>query len=832
MQLRFAATIAACLFITGCATNSARIKPDAITEVVAASADRGPICAPAKLERAVNPHEARRWRHLRWQDERGEVAPDAWRRAIMQRRGNVAYWAARGAGGIAPERWTERGPFNVGGRTRSLVVDPDNHNRLWAGAVSGGIWYSPNAGGSWTPVDDWMSNLAICCMVMDPTDPDVIYAGTGEGFFNADAIGGQGIFRSTDRGLNWSQLPSTAGWDTVNRIAVSHENSDLILASQRYGGIFRSTDGGETWANPQWAQGSFYVAFDPTNAAKAVAHLIDYDWDLNQWFHRAIYSTNGGLTWSTAAGLEALYGFGSRIELAYAASDPRIVYASCATNGGKIWRSTDGGRSYQLQTLNGYSTGVNWYANPLWVDPTDPDVLVTGGYDFYRSMDGGVTLTRISAGYMMTAQPHVDNHFITHTPGYDGIGNRRVYVCTDGGVWRTNDIYTASTNSGWINRDRNYRTTQFYGAAGDGETGLIIGGTQDNGTLRSISGSDDAHLMFGGDGGFCAVDPTDPNYCYGEYIFLQIHRSTDGGLTAGYIFDGIADAGNSANFIAPFILDPNDPDTMLAGGRRLWRTNDVKHIAGPTWQEIRGPGSDHISAISVSPGDSDIIWIGLNNGEVHRTTDGTAVNPTWTAVDANLPPDNPLPDRYIERILIDPDHRDTVYVALGGFSPDNLWRTRDGGRTWVDVTGSGATGLPNAPINGLTRHPDRPDWIYVGTEVGVFASIDGGENWSTTNDGPADASVDELVFLHNSATLLAATHGRGLFTADLTPPLFDYDFDGDIDLADFSRFIDCHTGPAGSGTPELSECDVFDADHDNDVDSADLAAFQIAYTGN
>src|SRR5205823_3505288 len=128
-----------------------------------------------------------------------------------------------------------------------------------------------------------------------------------------------------------------------------------------------------------------------------------------------------------------------------------------------------------------------------------------------------------------------------------------------------------STGDGWLNRDAGYRTTQFYGAAGHGPSGLLIGGTQDNGTLRLTASSTQATLMFGGDGGFCAVDPTDPNYVYGEYVSLQIHRSTNGGLSAGYITSGLTDAGGNANFIAPFILDPNNPNRMLAGGRSLWR---------------------------------------------------------------------------------------------------------------------------------------------------------------------------------------------------------------------------------------------------------------------
>ncbi len=787
----------------------------------------------AKPARPTHPDEAHRWRESRWRDENGRIAPDAWRQAVAQRQAIVAHWAEaglRGTAGIAPENWVERGPDNVGGRTRALVIDPDDPNHMLAGAVSGGIWVSYDRGASWAPVNDWMSNLAICCLAMDPADPDVLYAGTGEGFFNGDAIGGNGIYKSIDRGATWTRLPSTADWDTVNRIAVSPDDGNVLLAAKRYGGIQRSADGGDTWSDPYPAQGSYYVAFHPSDGTKAIAQVLDYDWDAADWFHAAMYSTDGGVSWTAATGLDQVWSFYSRLELAYAPSNPSVVYASNAADGG-IWRSTNGGQSYTAQTTSGNS-GVNWYANPLWVDPTNANFLVTGGYDFYKSPNAGVALSQISAGYMMSDQPHVDNHFIVHDPRFDGVTNRRVYVCTDGGTWCTDNIYTASTGSGWYRRDQSYRTTQFYGAAGDGPSGRLVGGTQDNGTQVLNAGSNQSNLMFGGDGGFCAIDPTNPNYCYGEYINLQIHRSTNGGVSASYIWNGIGDAGTGdANFIAPFILDPNDPNTMLAGGSSLWRSNNVKQVGGggPDWEAIRGPGADNISAIAVAPGNSDVIWIGLNNGQVHRTENGTAATPTWIIVDNNVPPKNPLPNRYVERILIDPDDQNVVYVALGGFAANNLWRnTAAGVGAWTDITGDAATGLPSAPINGLARHPDRSDFLYVGTEVGIFATADGGATWSANNEGPADASVDELVFLHNSATLLAATHGRGLFTADLTLPPFDYDFNGTIDLSDHRAFTQCLTGPGGGLLPN---CGTFDHEDDTDVDLPDFQAFQNAFDG-
>ena len=616
--------------------------------------------------RATNPYKAMLWRQLRWQDENRRIPRDAWRKAFNQRQAVVAQTLSRGArstAGIEPANWVEHGPNNVGGRTRALLIDPDDANHLITGGVSGGIWSSTDRGANWSPVDDFMSNLAICCLAADPNDPDHLLAGTGEGFFNGDGIRGRGIFESTDRGATWSLIPGTQDWQSVNRIAISSDG--VVLVGLNPGGIRRSTVSGGSWSAPLSAQACLYIAFDPTDSSKAIAHVLVANL---QWYHKAVYSTDGGLTWQTASGLDRENGFGSRIELAYAPSDPSIVYASCARDG-SVWRSADGGQSYTQRSVPGFDSAVSWYANPIWVDPTNPDVIVTGGLHFFRSSDGGQTFAQISNGYMMTDQPHVDMHFIGHDPHFDGVTNKRVYVGNDGGLWCTDDIYTASTGGGWYKREQSYRTTQFYGAAGHGPSGLIIGGTQDNGTLRVTAGDTQAHLMFGGDGGFCAIDPEQPNYCFGEYITLQIHRSRNGGDTSSWFYSNIADAGNAANFIAPFILDPNDPNVLLAGGSSLWRTDDarISPFAGsPHYDAIRPPGSDLISAIAVAPGNSDIIWVGQNNGVVSRTLDGTTATPAWSDIDDNGGTD-PLPNRYVERILVDPDDSNVVYVALGGF---------------------------------------------------------------------------------------------------------------------------------------------------------------------
>ncbi len=706
-----------------------------------------------------NPLKAYLWRRLSYLDENGQMPSDGFSRAYHQRQRMVDRTAAR-ASGI---QWIDRGPRNVAGRTRSLLIHPTQTNRMWAGSVGGGIWYSQDRGATWSAVNDFMKNLAICCMAMDPSNANTMYAGTGEGYFNGDAIRGGGLFKTIDGGATWSLLPGTGGWGAVNRVAVSPSDSNVILATVNPGGIYRSTNGGASWTLVQSAAYmGVSLAFNPKDGSKAIATIFTAD--NSAYFYKALYSTDAGQTWlAVTGGLERQLSF-NRTELAYAPSDPSIVYADSGAEGGTIWKSTDGGMSYARKTTTSPNSSQLWYDNAMWVSPTDPNLVVLGGNHFYRSSDGGVTLNQISEGYILTDEPHPDSHFITADPGYDGVTNKRVYVTTDGGVHYTNDITTAAIGFGWGQLHSTNRTSQFYSADGDGKTGIIYGGLQDNGSQLLKPGSDDSSMVFGGDGGFCAVDSTDNNFLYGEYVYLAIHRSADGGASANWIFSGLTDAFSNANFIAPFILDPNNANRLLGGGASVWRTNNAKGIT-PIWTAIRPPSSDYISALAVAPGNSNVMWVGQNDGVIVRTGNALAANPIWATITSIR---SPLPRRYVERITIDPANPKLVYVGFGGFSANNLWKTTDAGLTWTSITGTGDTGLPPAPVRGIARHPDDPNILYVGTEVGVFVTYDGGKNWSTNDFGPASVSVDELKFMADSKILLAATHGRGVFTADVT----------------------------------------------------------------
>jgi hypothetical protein len=711
-------------------------------------------------------------------DEHGNIPPGAIYRANLHRK-NATHGPHIGTIGtssfgsspinhvvslsssVTSGSWTSRGPQNVGGRTLALLVHPTNNQLLYAGSASGGLWQSTNGGTSWAQLP-LTFNLFIGALAFDSTNPSTIYAGTGERFYDR-AVQGAGIFKSTDGGSTWTQLTATANWLYVSSISAQPGVSGTLLAATD-SGIFRTADGGATWTQisiPSVFAG-VEVAFNPNDATRALAAVYRSNGV------QAFASSDGGLTFNAATGANLN---SADIAIAWAPSTAGVAYAivggAIVNNAvyAELWRSTDYGATYTK-----YATGDIGCIDrrcTLWVAPNDSSLVVTGGLDVFRSTNSGVSFSRIGSGYIMTNDPHPDQHCITGDSTYSS-SNRTVYVCTDGGVFRTSDITTAALNSGsWTALVSTYQTSQFYGGAGHNSgSAVYFGGTQDNGNLVTTNTSTNARLVTGGDGGFVDIDPTSLNTWYYENQNLVLFRSLDGGFTTSYIGNGLTDANSNTNFIAPFVLDPNHPTTLLAGGGNLWRA--LNAATDPvSWSINRSTGSSLVSAIAVAPGNSDLIYVGQDDGKIQKTTNGTATTPSWSDVDNNSSA-NPLPNRYITRIYIDPASSSTVYVTLGGYSYDNLWKSVNGGSTFASASGSGATSLPPAPMRGIVRHPRNAQRLYAGTDVGLYESEDGGSTWSASPGGPGDVMIDEVRFVIGTETLLAATHGHGLWTADVS----------------------------------------------------------------
>jgi photosystem II stability/assembly factor-like uncharacterized protein len=671
----------------------------------------------------------------------------------------------------APGEWRWLGPTNLGGPTRALAIHPTDPNQLWAGSDGGGLWRSKDGGHSWSPVATGGGAGRISSVVINPSNLNILYAATGPNFVGVgledvrwqadylEALPGIGLLKSTDGGSVWNPIPATRGPEFlfINCLALSKDGRTLLVGTP--GGIWRSTDGGKTVASVLRDVEILDLKFHPTSSLKAVAGGRN---------GRAFQTEDGGVLWSSSVGLPTSKGIEGRVELAFAAADPRVIYASVDQNGGELYRSDDAGKTYKLRNkeTNYLTAGQGWYANTIWAgDSTDPNLVLVGGLDLYRSSTGGTGLTKISDWVNAPVSLHTEQHTIINHPGYNGKTNRSVFVSTSGGVYLAADVGTVSETVGWSSLNEGYGATPIYRAAGSPITGQIIAGAQSFGTIRYRpppgpgTGPGGYTIMFGGSGGTCAVDPTDPNFLYGEYVLLQINRSVDGGSSVEFIYDGIPDAGDGSktNIIAPLVLDPNNANVMLAGGSSLWRSTNVKSPK-PEWHAIKPEVGSPISAVEVVRGDSDTIWVGHNDGQIYRTRNGRDKIPSWTRSDQGQ---IHLPDRYCSRIVIDPNDRQRVYITYATFAADNIWRTDDDGKTFVSI----GKALPPVPVYCLAVHPQKKDSLYAGTSIGLFVTEDGGKTWLQSRAGPGDSIVTDLFWMNTN--LVAATYGRGLFDIDL-----------------------------------------------------------------
>lgn len=759
------ALVALALFVSGCVSPPSETRR---SDPEFPKLDEHSLASKGGEEAFSGAVEAARFRYAQRLSEGGVVPERALERALEQLDAMRHARSQPRAAGIYSGSWSWIGPGHIGGRLRAILIHPTQTNTMWVGTAAGGIWKTTNGGTTWSPMDDFMATLAIGCMALDPVDPNVLYAGTGEGFFdavegssNTATMRGSGIFKSVDGGQTWDRIPSTATPDFwfVNRLAIDPTNPSHVLAATSTG-IWRSTNGGASWSLR--ASGWFLdLQRDPNDSNHLVAgksHVSGF------------VSFDNGSTWSPSTGLN-----GDRHEFAFAASAPGTVYAAVSnSNSIKIYRSTDGGLTYSLRTSGGGIGTYAHYNNTLWVDPTNADNVIVGGVYLYRSTNGGTSLSQT-----LTAV-HADMHAIVPEPGFDGVARRRLFIGCDGGIYRVDNAYV----NGATRINNNLGVTQFYGAAVNAN-GVVLAGAQDNGTNR-YTGDPMAwnSNVIGGDGGFCASDPFNANYLYGGSQYAGLRRSSNAGASfSGNVAPPGAGSANNFNFIPFFLIDPNEGNRMLVCGEVLWRNNAVR--TSNTWSSIKpsirpsdGGGSKrdeqahfadnnpwNISTVAVQEGNSNVIWAGHNDGHLYKTSNGTAGTPAWTRVDRN---GVGLPERWISRIVIDRADSDRVTVSVMGWEADNLWRTDDGGATWTPVVGSGTFALPSVPVSALAQNRTKPQFWYAGTDLGIFTSSDDGATWTNLSDGPGIVPIDELVWKDDS-TLMAVTHGRGVWLAAVSP---------------------------------------------------------------
>ncbi len=664
--------------------------------------------------------------------------------------------------------WTMIGPQPTGGgtpnatagRINAIAIDPRDNNTVYIGAAEGGVWKTTDGGTTWTPLTDQQASLANGAIAIDPSNPDTIYVGTGEENFAGDNYYGAGILKSTDAGATWRQILGPFLRDTISSLAVHPENGTILLCAA-VSGIWRSADAGETWTLVISGGPGTSIAFDPADGSSVYAAIGNPSGNARNGVY---HSKDAGLTWTKITGGFPVANVG-RISLAIAPSETSTIYAQVqdASSSGfgnllGIWKTTNAGASWSalpipLPSLWGNS---QWYDIPIAVSPVDANVVYSGGLLIQRSLDGGQTWSQISQSGANGQILHVDEHVFAFTN--DG---SKVYIGNDGGAYSTVDI--ASSRVSWKSLNDTLAITQFYPGMSIHPSNplMTLAGAQDNGTQRFI-GSVSWDNVACGDGGYTNIDPSLPAIAYSACQYSMIEKTLTLNGTALFMPGqyGI-DQTDVVSFIAPFVLDPANPQTAYFGTYRVWQSVDGAGFWNPVSPDLTGGKRGTIRAIAVAPSDSNTVYAGTSNGRLVVTSnmqDGAGA--VWKDVSAALPISS------ITQIAVDPLDASIAYVTFSGFaSAGHVFKTPDRGSTWFDISGN----LPNLPVNGIVIDPDLPGVLYIATDAGVMMTSDGGATWTVLGSGLPKVVVSSLVLHRPSRILRAATHGRSVW--DLYVPV-------------------------------------------------------------
>jgi len=693
-------------------------------------------------------------------------------------------------------KWRSIGPFR-GGRALAVsgvVGDPET---FYFGGTGSGVWKTTNGGQDWTPLFDKQTVSAIGAIAVAPSDPNVIYVGTGEGCIRSTSSYGDGVYKSTDAGKTWTNV-GLKDTRQIGRLIVHPKDANIVLVAalgHEFGpnaerGVFRTLDGGKTWEKVLFKDaqtGAIDLSFDPTNPHIVFAAL----WQANRtpWGltgggpGSGLYrSADGGSTWKRLEGNGLPAGVLGRIGVSVSGGDGNRVYALIEAEKGGLYRSDDGGEHWAL--VNGDRNYIQraWYYIHVFADPKNPDVVYILNVRAFKSVDGGKAFTRIFV-------PHGDNHGLWIDP----TNTDRIIEGNDGGA-------TISYDGGktWTRQD-SQPTAQIYHVITDNAFPYrIYGDQQDNSSIGILSRGDsgvigrwDWYPVGGGESGYMAPDPREPNVVFATGYMGQItrfdHTSSQvqelgdiADLTDG---EGAAKLKHRYQWTSPVILSPQDPDTIYHGAEVLLKSTDK----GKSWTAISpdltrndkskqvlagGPITfedtgveiyDTIFSIAPSALEKGLIWVGTDDGLIQVTRDE---GKSWTNVTPKAIPEFSR----VSLIEASPHDAGTAYAAVDRHQNDDyrpyVFKTRDYGKTWTKITG----GIPDGQfVRAVREDPRRKGLLYAGTETGVLVSFDDGGHWQSLQQNLPTVPVHDLAVKNDD--LIAATHGRSFWVLDDVTPL-------------------------------------------------------------
>jgi len=692
------------------------------------------------------------------------------------------------------------GSATMSGRIAAVTgVDQDGRITLFVGAASGGVWKSVNGGTTFKPVFDREDVQSIGAIAIDSSNPKNVWVGTGESWMRNSVSIGDGIYKSTDGGEDWSNT-GLKGSEHISKILVDPKDGNRVLAcatghtwnDSDTGGVYKTSDGGKTWSkvlaggNP--STGCAMLTMSPKAPSTIYATMWDYR--RQGWTFRsggpgsAIYkSTDGGDHWtelSTARGLPAKpWG---RIAIAVAPGKPEVVYAMIESKASALFRSDDGGQTWKQLDASQFMIWRPFYFANLIVDPVNETKVFKPDLRLLLSVNGGTSFSSV-------ANAHGDFHDVWIDPSNPNL----IFAGDDGGLWNSKDGGTR-----WAHQ-LNLPVSQFYHVSADNDDPYhVYGGLQDNsawvGDSSYPGGVANAQWenMYGGDGFWMFEDPADPDYIYAESQGGEVGRVNRHSLEVRAIkpFANYGEGKLRFNWNTPIHTSPNEKGTIYIGAQYLFRSRDH----GQTWDRISpdlttndpekqkqeesgGVTIDNSSAemhttiysISESPRNGQIIWVGTDDGNLQITRDGAK---TWTNVVGNIK--GLGPNSWVSTVAAGRFDEGVAYATFdrhtfGDMTP-YAYKTSDYGKTWssLNLAENGVRGYAHV----VTEDTKSPNVLFVGTEVGLWISVDGGQRWAQYkgSDFPAVA-VRDIVVQPRTSDLVMATHGRGIWIIDNISPL-------------------------------------------------------------
>ncbi|NCT93328.1 MAG: glycoside hydrolase [Chitinophagaceae bacterium] len=687
-------------------------------------------------------------------------------------------------------RWRNIGPFR-GGRTVGAIGIPDQPNVFFIGVNNGGVWKTTDYGRTWKPLFDDQPTGSIGDIAIAESNPDIIYAGSGEGLQRPDLSVGDGIYKSTDGGKTWKNM-GLRDAQQIGGMAVDSKNPDRIFVAalgHPYGpnterGVYRSLNGGQSWERVLYKDentGAIQVSIDPSDPNTIYASLWagrQGPWENGAWNGKEsglFKSTDGGTTWTKLTkGLPGTDQGLGRIGFCIAPSNNKRLYATVDAPAGKggIYRSDDGGSSWTLLTTDNRFYGRASDFAELKADPLNADIVYSANVVTWKSVDGGKNWTAFRG-----APGGDDYHRIWINPKNPKI----ILIASDQGAIIT--VNGGETFSSWYNQS----TAQFYHVSVDNAFPYnVYGGQQESGSVGMPSRGNDGqitirewHPVGVEEYGYVAADPLDPNIIYGGKITRFDKRT-------GQVQNIAPEAVRSGKFrflrTAPVLFSPVDPKTLFFAGNVIFKTRD----GGNSWQQIspdltrttwdipesvgvytsdelkKMPQRGVVYTIAPSFIDINTIWAGTDDGLIQVTRDG---GKTWKNV---TPPDI---TSWSKVSLMEASHTDpnTAYAAVNRIRCDDMrphiYKTNDGGKTWKEIV----SGLPNEPINAVREDPVRKGMLYAGSENAVYVSFDEGANWQSLRLNMPATSIRDLVISKDD--IVVGTHGRGFWILDDITPL-------------------------------------------------------------